>query len=146
MDGPWQKRHMKKILVFGIFDGLHPGHIDFFRQAKEHGDFLIVAVGQTSAIKKFKNKIPKYSLKERIYFVQDTDYVDRAVPGDREQGSYKIILREKPNIICLGYDQKDLAEDLKRWLAAQPLHIPLRVLEAHHHDTYHSSILNGSSR
>ena len=137
---------MKKVLVFGIFDGVHPGHIDFFRQAKTYGDFLIVAVGQTSATKKFKNKIPKYSLKERIRFVQHTDYVDSAIPGDREQGSYKIILREKPDVICLGYDQKDLAEDLKRWLAGQPLHIPLRVLAAHHHDTYHSSILNGSSR
>jgi len=25
---------MKKVLVFGTFDGLHPGHINFFEQAK----------------------------------------------------------------------------------------------------------------
>ena len=24
-----------KIMVFGTFDGLHPGHLDFFRQARD---------------------------------------------------------------------------------------------------------------
>jgi len=42
------KEAMKKVMCFGAFDGLHPGHLDFFRQAKRYGDFLIVSVGSFS--------------------------------------------------------------------------------------------------
>jgi len=132
---------MKKVLVFGIFDGVHPGHIDFFRQAKEHGDFLVVAVGQPSASQKLKGKLPKYTLEERIGFVQNVDYVDKAIPGDREQGSYEVILQENPNIICLGYDQTELAKDLKRWMQERKITIPIEPLSSHEPDTYHTGIL-----
>lgn len=134
---------MKKVLVFGIFDGLHPGHVDFFRQAKKHGDFLAVAVGQPSASKKFKKKVPKRSLTERIKFVRNVMYVNKAMPGDREQGSYKVIEHEKPDIICLGYDQKELWRDLKKWLKAKNPKIDLKILRSYKSRTYHSSFLNG---
>jgi len=137
---------MRKVLVFGIFDGVHPGHIDFFRQAKIHGDFLVVAVGQSSATKKIKGKLPKYSLRERMGFVRDVEYVDKAIPGDKGQGSYKIIIRERPDIICLGYDQKELAADLKKWLDLKEFKIDLKILKSHKPRKYHSSIINGSSR
>ena len=32
---------MAKVMVFGTFDGVHPGHENFFEQAKQHGDYLI---------------------------------------------------------------------------------------------------------
>ena len=39
---------MKKtrIMVFGTFDGLHKGHLDFFKQAKNfiENSFLIVSI------------------------------------------------------------------------------------------------------
>ncbi len=130
-----------RVLVFGIFDGVHPGHIDFFRQARGHGGFLVVAVGRASASKKFKNKLPKHSLKERIEFVRDIGYVDKAIAGDMEQGNYKIILSEKPDIICLGYDQKELAKDLKRWMKTGNAKIPLKFLKPYAPGKYHTSIL-----
>ena len=132
---------MRQVLVFGIFDGVHPGHIDFFRQARERGDFLIVAVGQPSASQKLKNKLPKHSLAERIRFVQNVDYVDKAIPGDTEQGSYMVILREKPDIICLGYDQDELAEDLRRWMQTKKTTIPIEFLAPHEPGKYHTRIL-----
>ena len=49
----------KRVVVFGIFDGIHEGHRDFFRQAKEHGDELVVIVGRDSASLKWKGKQPK---------------------------------------------------------------------------------------
>ena len=41
---------MKKVLVFGTFDGLHEGHKDFLRQAKQYGDHLTVVVGRDSTV------------------------------------------------------------------------------------------------
>lgn len=132
---------MKKVLVFGIFDGIHPGHISFFRQAKKHGDFLIVAVGRASACRQIKCKTPKLSLKTRIKDVSAVPYVYKAIPGDVTQGSYKVILQEKPDVICLGYDQKELAADLKRWLAQKNFSLPTKILKPHKPARYHSSLL-----
>lgn len=120
---------MKKVLVFGIFNGVHKGHVSFFRHAKKYGDFLIVAVGRASASKKFKNKLPKYSLKDRVKFVGEVKYVDKAIPGDIEQGTYKVILREKPDIICLGWDQKGLGKDLRRWLKSRGPKIVIKNID-----------------
>jgi cytidyltransferase-like protein len=117
---------MKKVLVFGIFNGVHKGHVSFFRHAKKHGDFLTVAVGRASASKKFKNKTPEFSLKDRIKFVREVNYVNKALPGDIEQGSYGVVLREKPDIICLGWDQQELGKDLKRWLKGGILKIAIK--------------------
>ena len=35
---------MKKVLVSGTFNIIHPGHLRHFRAAKDYGDELIVAV------------------------------------------------------------------------------------------------------
>jgi len=136
---------MNKVLVFGIFDGIHPGHINFFKQAKRHGDILVVAVGQESAVKKFKNKLPKHSLEERIKFVQKVDVVTKAIPGDREQGSYKVIEREKPDIICLGYDQEEMEESLEIWVRQKGYHIPIKILRSYKPEKFHTKVLDGYS-
>ncbi len=39
--------------------------------------------------------------------------VSRAVLGDRSMGSYKVVRRYQPDVICLGYDQEDLSRDLR---------------------------------
>jgi len=136
---------MAKVLVFGIFDGIHPGHINFFKQAKKYGDILVVAVGQLSASKKFKNKLPKRSLKERAKLVREVPYVTKAVQGDREQGSYHVIEKEKPDVICLGYDQEKLEEDLQRWLKKKNIHVLIKRLEPHEPQKYHTSLISPPS-
>lgn len=132
---------MTKILVFGIFDGIHPGHLSFLRQAKKYGDFLVVAVGQDSAVTKFKNKIPKYSLMERLAMVRNVKYVNQAISGDKKQGSYNVVKKEKPDIICLGYDQEKLYNDLNKSLEIKNFSVVLKTLKPYKHKRYHNSIL-----
>ena len=43
---------MKRVLIFGTFDGIHEGHLNLFKQAKKYGDYLIVVVGRDENIKK----------------------------------------------------------------------------------------------
>ena len=95
---------MKKVMVFGAFDCLHPGHLDFFKQAKKLGDFLIVSVGTDRNVKKIKGKKPLFSQDERLALVGECRIVDQAVLGD-ENNFYEHIKDYKPDVICLGYDQ-----------------------------------------
>lgn len=137
---------MKKVLVFGIFDGIHPGHISFLRQAKKCGDFLVVAVGRASSCRKIKCKTPKYSLRKRLTALKTAHLngellVEKAVPGDIKQGTYKVILREKPDVICLGYDQMELAENLKAWLRQESFSLTIKFLKPYKPDQYHTRIM-----
>lgn len=107
---------MKKIMVFGAFDGLHVGHLDFFRQAKKHGDYLIVSVGTNKNVEKFKGKVPLFNQSERLELINELAIVDEAVAGV-EEDFYEEIKRFKPDVICLGYDQWAEEREVEKELA-----------------------------
>jgi len=95
-----------KVMIFGTFDGLHPGHLDFFRQAKMHGDFLVVSVARDTMVPQFKGRLPMFDERERLLLVKSCRFVDKAVLGDkRREDFYLHIADEAPAVICLGYDQ-----------------------------------------
>lgn len=94
----------RTVMVFGAFDGLHPGHLDFFKQAKAHGDFLIVSVGTDKNVEKIKGKTPLFNKEERLALVAGCQIVDQAVLG-AEHDFYLEIKKNSPDVICLGYDQ-----------------------------------------
>src|SRR3989344_6716759 len=96
---------MKKVLVFGTFDGLHEGHLDFFKQAKEYGDYLIAVVGRDSTVERVKKKLPKYDQFERLLAVQKCGLIDYARLGNEGVSVYEVLKQVKPDVICLGYDQ-----------------------------------------
>jgi len=151
---------MKKVLVFGTFDGLHEGHKDFFQQAKKYGDYLVVVVGRDSTVEKTKKQLPKFNEQERLKAVQDSGLVDEArlgneappgatavggVPseGGKKLDPYKIVEEIKPDIICLGYDQTFFADKLAEELPKRGLgHIKIYRLNPYHPEKYHSSLLN----
>ncbi|MDP2664376.1 MAG: adenylyltransferase/cytidyltransferase family protein [bacterium] len=133
---------MKKVVVFGIFDGVHEGHRSLFSQAKEHGDELIVVVGRDSASLRWKNKKPRYSEETRRGLVSKEAGVDSAALGDEEQSSYKVLEDINPDVICLGYDQDFLEEDIKEWLSKTGKNIPLIRLKPYQPETNHNSLKN----
>ena len=95
----------KRVVVFGIFDGVHDGHRDFFRQAREYGDELIVIVGRDKISELLKKKIPKYSETERVDLAAKEELVDSAVLGDEKLSTYSVLSSVNPEVICFGYDQ-----------------------------------------
>ena len=46
---------MRRVITYGTYDLLHYGHIELLRRAKQHGDYLIVALS-TDEFNKLKNK------------------------------------------------------------------------------------------
>jgi len=98
------KEH-SKVMVFGSFDVLHPGHLHFFREAKKLGDYLIVVVGRDKTVKEVKGNEPLYSEEDRLACVNALRIVDKAVLGYVDN-QFMVLDEFKPDIICLGYDQK----------------------------------------
>ena len=135
----YNMKKRRRVIVFGIFDGIHEGHRDLFRQAREHADELIVIVGRDSASLRWKGKEPKYSQETRLGLVLKEEQVDQAMFGDEEQSTYGVIKAVNPDVICLGYDQKVLAGDLKSWLQLHNKSIPVILLKPFKPETYHNS-------
>ena len=104
---------MKRIMAFGVFDFLHQGHINFLRQAKRRGAYLVVSVARDANVFEAKGRLPVFPEKERLRMVQKLDFVDEAVLGGLDN-PWAHILEHKPDIIALGYDQRAyLASDAK---------------------------------
>ncbi len=97
---------MKKkiVMAFGVFDLLHPGHINFLQQAKRYGDYLIVSVARDKNVKKIKNKLPFRNEKQRVDLVKTLKIADKIVLG-AVGNPWPHIRKEKPDVIALGYDQ-----------------------------------------
>ncbi|MDO8474342.1 MAG: adenylyltransferase/cytidyltransferase family protein [bacterium] len=131
----------KRVVVFGIFDGIHDGHRSLFSQAKEHGDELIVIVGRNSASLRWKGKKPRYSQKERLQLVSKEGGIDRVVLGDEEQSSYGVFEELHPDVVCVGYDQDALWKDLQEWIVKEKKGIKIVRLKSYYPKTYHNSKL-----
>ena len=135
-----KRRTKKRVIVFGIFDGVHDGHRDLFRQARALGDELVVIVGRDAIAEKLKGKKPKYSETERVAMLKKEPLVDAAILGDRELSSYTVLVQYNPDVVCLGYDQGELEADLRCWLTERTKHIELHRAKSYQEDTLHNSL------
>lgn len=96
---------MRRVVVFGVFDLVHSGHLFFLRQAKKQGTHLTVVVTRDARAKVEKERRPFFNEQERLEMVRALKLVDRAVLGDRA-GKWRALKRLRPNVVCVGYDQK----------------------------------------
>lgn len=71
----------KKVVTVGVFDFFHLGHLNVLEAAKEHGDYLIVAVHDDKLNTKGVDFL--YNLKERMRFVESIKCVDEVIPYER---------------------------------------------------------------
>jgi len=87
---------MKKVLVYGTFNILHPGHLRFFHFAKSCGDYLIVAIQSNTTVQQ------QVYLDEsaRLDMVNNNIDVDEAFVSDETLS--EIVDRLKPDILVKG--------------------------------------------
>lgn len=131
---------MKRVLVFGVFDNLHPGHIAFLKQAAAFGDELIVVVALDSVVKELKGKLPEQKLSERIKAIHRMQLADWVFAGDKKGGSYTIIKKMQPDLIALGYDQETLAQNLEAWKKKTEQRFEMVTLEPFEPEQFKSSL------
>lgn len=106
------------VLVGGVFDILHPGHISTLKSAKSYGDVLIVIIATTSTATKIKkNRVIYHNEELRKEMVSALSFVDLALIG-RKGTLFDTVEYVRPDIIALGYDQthteKYISENCKK--------------------------------
>ena len=97
---------MKKIKVMcgGCFNRIHKGHVYFLKKAKSLGDELIISLAHDNINKR---KYGKAALSGRIRKrnLEKLKIADKILLGDPKD-RMKVVLKERPDIIALGHDQK----------------------------------------
>lgn len=136
---------LTRIMVFGTFDMVHPGHENLFVQARSLAPhpFLIVSVARDASVKRIKGAAPRNDEQARQALVAAHPLVDECVLGDAE-GYMSHIAAARPDIIALGYDQEgEYVEHLEQDLKAAGLSARVVRLNSHDPHVYKTSKLQG---
>lgn len=94
---------MKKVITYGTYDMLHPGHINLLRRAKALGDHLIVGLS-TDAFNAVKKKDAFYTYEERRLVVAAIRYVDDVIPEHCWEQKIADIQTHEIDIFVMGSD------------------------------------------
>ena len=135
----------KKVVIFGVFDGIHEGHLYFINEAKKQGNNLVAVVARDNVVKELKGKLPKNSEADRIKSLLNINDIDLVLLGDPKIETYNVLKEINPDVIYVGYDQNLLLESLKKRIGDGNLpKIEIICGESHKPEIFHSSILNKS--
>jgi len=121
------KTRAATVLVTGTFDVLHGGHIAHFKQAKRYGKRLVVLVARDETVKRLKGQRPYFNGQQRCALLRELKIVDVVVLGDLKD-PLRVIKRLKPDVICLGHDQKIFVDLLEGCKGRLPFYV--RVLRS----------------
>ncbi|MDQ5931619.1 MAG: synthetase [Patescibacteria group bacterium] len=108
----------KRVMCFGTFDIIHPGHIKFLTRARALGDELFVVVSRDERRAAIRGKTPVHTQAERVVVLSSLSAVTQALAGKKDD-ILAIIRKIKPSIIALGHDQVYGVDVLQSWCASQ---------------------------
>jgi FAD synthetase len=119
----------KVVLASGVFDLLHLGHVKFLEEAKRLGGEnaeLIVIIARDSTVEQTKGRKPIMPEDQRRALVESLKVVDLAMLGYENLDIAEVVEKIKPNIIALGYDQEQMAQNVEAYIKKHNL--PVKVV------------------
>lgn len=135
------KKFYKEVMVFGTFDIFHKGHINFLKQARRKGDFLMVVIARDETVAKIKKQGTRNKEQKRKRILENSQLADKVILGNLGD-KYSVIKKYQPDMICLGYDQKVFIDKLKDKLKQFGLKkTKIKKLKPFHPEKYKSSLL-----
>tara|TARA_B100001123_G_C15245485_1_gene1000711 strand:+ start:177 stop:635 length:459 start_codon:yes stop_codon:yes gene_type:complete len=134
-----QKSSSRIVLAGGVFDIIHPGHINTLNAAKKLGDFLVVVIATDKTAVKMKKREPLHNAKLRQELVSSLTMVDLCIIGDDED-IFKTVDLVKPQTIALGYDQTHQEDFIKNGCKKINLNVNVARLESPRPETSSSTI------
>jgi rfaE bifunctional protein nucleotidyltransferase chain/domain len=111
--------HGEVVFTNGVFDLLHPGHVDVLLGARRRGDALVVGVNSDESVRRLKGpERPVRSAPERCYVLAALAMVDAVVVFE-EATPLELILELRPNVLVKGGDYSESsivgARDVRSW-------------------------------
>ena len=92
------------MLCHGVFDIIHPGHLEYFNYAKKFGQTLVVSVTTDRFVDKGFGR-PIFDIETRKFFLSNISIIDFIVESNYPS-SVNIIKKLKPNFYVKGPDFK----------------------------------------
>jgi len=114
------------ILASGVFDLVHYGHIRFIEEAKKLGgenSRLVVIIARDKTVERLKGQRPIIPEDQRRAVVESLKPVDEAILGYEDLSFEETIVKVKPDIIAVGYDQLSIENDVRAFIKARGLTI-----------------------
>lgn len=107
------------VFTNGVFDLLHPGHIDVLVGARGEGDVLVVAVNSDDSVRRLKGPTrPVRTAAERCYVLAALQMVDVVVEFTNDT-PLELITELRPDVIVKGGDYAEHsivgAAEVKAW-------------------------------
>lgn len=117
---------MKKGVIAGNFDIIHPGYIKMFKECKENCDEFIVLLHSDPSIER-PNKIkPVLTVQERDEILMSIKYVDNVFVYDTEAELLHLLNILQPSVRFLGDDYRG------KTFTGKDLKIPIYYLDRSH--------------
>tara|TARA_Y100000816_G_scaffold292453_1_gene287812 strand:+ start:2808 stop:4310 length:1503 start_codon:yes stop_codon:yes gene_type:complete len=105
-------KNKKVVLVGGVFDLVHIGHVDYLNEASKLGDILIVALTHNKYVNKGPFR-PYFNTSQRAEFLSNLKTVDYIIINN-EVSPKRIISSLKPAYYVKGPDYKDQNQDFTK--------------------------------
>lgn len=101
----WREAQRGRVVFTnGVFDILHPGHVDVLTSARAGGDALVVGLNTDASVRRLKGpQRPVRSESERAYVLAALEAVDAVVMFD-EDTPLELVLFLRPDVIAKGGD------------------------------------------
>ena len=94
---------MKKVITYGTYDLITPGHIQHLKEAREMGDYLIVGLS-TDEFNGIKHKKSYLTYEERKVVLEAIRYVDEVIPEEKWEQKVNDIKKYNIDILTMGSD------------------------------------------
>jgi D-glycero-beta-D-manno-heptose 1-phosphate adenylyltransferase len=105
----WRRaRRGKVVFTNGVFDLVHPGHVDLLMAARSFGDALIVGVNSDASVRRL-NKAPDRPVRsqaDRAYVLAAMESVDAVIVFD-EDTPLAIVTALEPDVLVKGGDYRE---------------------------------------
>ncbi|KYH37736.1 MAG: FAD synthase [Candidatus Bathyarchaeota archaeon B24] len=127
----------KTVLVGGVFDILHPGHVELLRRAKSlagRDGKLIVLVARDSTVERTEGRRPVMPEEARRFILENLKPVDEAILGLEPPSVDGVLAIVKPDIVVLGYDQDRLEKKVRE--AAKRLGLKIEIVRVKKFNKY----------
>ena len=105
---------MKRVLTYGTYDLITPGHIQHLKESKEMGDYLIVGLS-TDEFNAIKHKRSYLSYEERKAVMEAIKYVDEVILEESWDQKINDVKEHNVDIFVMGHDWEGEFDFLKEY-------------------------------